>query len=95
METQTPLHQACINGHIQIVQYLVEKGSNIEAKDQYQQTSLHIASYWGRTDVVKYLVSKGANKNAKDADGKTPYDIVCNGIGTDKLPKDIIRKLFK
>ena len=60
-------------GHLPIVKYLIEKGANIEAKDEYQKTPLHMASNYGKTDVVKYLVSKGANKNAKDKYGNTPY----------------------
>ena len=42
----------------QIVQYLIEKGVNIEAKDKDQETPFHIASRIGRTDVVKYSFSK-------------------------------------
>ena len=62
----------------EIVEYLVSKGANIEAKDDYNYTPLHLASYFGKPDIVKYLVSKGANKNAKDKDGKTPYDLAAN-----------------
>ena len=39
---QTPLHFAC-KGHLQIVQYLIEKGADMEAKDRDEQTPLHIA----------------------------------------------------
>ena len=63
------LHYACEKGYLEIVQYLIEKGASIEAKDEDQKTPLHIASIWGQTDVVKYLVSKGANKN-----GEVPYN---------------------
>ena len=28
------LHIACLNGHLQGVEYLIEKGSNIEAEEQ-------------------------------------------------------------
>ena len=30
----TALHIACLNGHLPIVEYLIEKGANIEAKDK-------------------------------------------------------------
>ena len=52
------------------VQYLIEKGANVEVKDEEQQTPLHIAYMDAFTDVVKYLVSNGANKNAKNKNGK-------------------------
>ena len=78
----TPLYCVCSKGHLQIVQYSIEKGSDIEAKAQ--QTTLHIVSYHSTIDVVKYLVSKGANKNAKNKDGKTPYESVCESSLSDK-----------
>ena len=37
------LHAACLNGHLPIVQYLIEKGANIEAKTNDQYTPLHFA----------------------------------------------------
>ena len=67
--------QSCEKGYLPIVQYLVEKGANIEAKDKDQQTLILFTS---RSDVIKYLVSKGANKNAKDKHGQTPYDFAPN-----------------
>ena len=68
------------------IQYLIENGANIEAKDCREETPLHLASSYGKTEVVKYLVSKGANKNAKNNDGKTPYDVA---------RKDEIKELLK
>ena len=68
---------ACFLGHRPVVQYLLEKGANIEAKDKDQETPLHTASEWCRADVAKYLLSKGANKHAKNKDGRIPRDVVC------------------
>ena len=43
-DQRTPLHLACSNGNLPIVQYLIEKGANIEAKTyMHQDTPLHIA----------------------------------------------------
>ena len=61
--------------HLPIVEYLISKGANIEAKDNDDQTPLHWASKHGNTNVVKYLVSKGANKTTRDKDGKIPCDL--------------------
>ena len=63
-------HFACEKGHLQIVQYLIEKGANIEEKDQRRQPPFHPASLQGKTDVVKYLVDKDANKNAQNKEEK-------------------------
>ena len=71
----TPLHCACEQGQLSIVQYLISKGANIEAKNTSGMTPLHDASSWSKIDVIKFLISKGANKNAKDNNGKKPYDL--------------------
>ena len=84
---------ACISGYYAIVQYLIENGADIEAKDYWKKTSLHIASEYGKTDIVRYLVSKGANKNATDVICKTPSDIACDL--SVKSQRDIIKELLK
>ena len=53
----TPLHWACPGGHLPIVQYLIENGADLEAKDKEQQTPLQLASKYDHTDIVKYLTS--------------------------------------
>ena len=74
-DERTPLHCACWLGKLPIVEYLISKDANIEAKDNLGNTPLHYASEHIHTDIVKYLVSKGANKNSKNKNGKTPYDL--------------------
>ena len=69
----TCLHSASLKGHLSIVESLIEKGSDTEAKDKNRKTLLHIASYLDKIDVVKYFVSKGAYKYAIDNTNKTPY----------------------
>ena len=68
---ETPLHIACNQGYLSIVQYLIEKGANIEAKDKYQQTPLHIACQNNNLPVVQYLIEKGANIEAQDYQKRT------------------------
>ena len=64
--TSYPLHNGCQNGDFPVIQYLIEKGANIESKNKDEVTPLYFASFYGKTDVVKYLVSKEANKNANN-----------------------------
>ena len=40
----TALHGAAFNGSNRIIQFLVEKGAKVDAKDKYGQTPLNIAS---------------------------------------------------
>ena len=57
---QTPLHIACENGHLPIVQYLIEKGAKIDVFDGFQQTPLHYASENNHNSIAQYLIKKGA-----------------------------------
>ena len=68
---RTPLHYACQEGYLPIVEYLISKGANIEAKDEDDWTPLKLASTCGRFHVAKYLISKGANTNLKQNSEKT------------------------
>ena len=38
----TPLHLACFDGYLDIIQYLISQGANIESKTQERYTPLHI-----------------------------------------------------
>ena len=55
------LKWASSNGHLEVVKFLVEKGANVHADDNY---ALGWASENGHLDVVKFLVEKGADVNA-------------------------------
>jgi ankyrin repeat protein len=50
---------------------LLDKGADLEARDQYGATALIIAASEFRTELVKLLLGKGANVNTKDRNGWT------------------------
>ena len=56
----------CWISQIPIVQYLIEKGANIEAKGYQQKAPLHVACEKGHLPIVQYLIEKGANIEAKE-----------------------------
>ena len=60
----TPLHRAAANGHLSVVEYLVNQEADINAKDRYEKTPLHLASSNGHLSVVEYLVNQEADINA-------------------------------
>ena len=49
---ETPLHVACQNKQLPIVQYLLEHGSRIEAKQTNGYTPFHVACEKGYYDIV-------------------------------------------
>lgn len=69
----TLLHKAAINQSVRVIEYLVQKGANINAKNNIQWTPLHCAVAWNKnTDVLQYLVSKGADPLSVSSTGLTP-----------------------
>jgi ankyrin repeat protein len=57
----TPLHQAAMAGHEEVVRLLVERGALLGQKDKiYHSTPLGWAVHGGRTAVAEYLRSAGA-----------------------------------
>lgn len=61
----TPLHLASGSGWLNIVEYLIDKGANVDTRDYYYQTPLYWAVKYGKLDIVKYFIGKGANLDMK------------------------------
>ncbi|KAJ5902932.1 hypothetical protein N7495_003460 [Penicillium taxi] len=68
----TALNRASTVGEQEIVEFLIEKGANIEAADVDGKTPLHNASISGFQNIVGFLIEKGANIEAIDKNGETP-----------------------
>ncbi|MEQ2281355.1 hypothetical protein AMECASPLE_029429 [Ameca splendens] len=71
----TALHQACIDGSIEIVTFLLERGANVNQVDSEGWTPLHVASSCGYPDIAEFLLQKGASLTAVNCDGDVPLDI--------------------
>ncbi|MGB8846112.1 MAG: ankyrin repeat domain-containing protein, partial [Terracidiphilus sp.] len=56
---------------VESVTVLLEKGANIEARDNKGKTSLMWAAIRGRTAIVNVLLAKGASIDAKSNNGGT------------------------
>nr|KAI8741537.1 ankyrin-3-like [Biomphalaria glabrata] len=67
----TPLMFASFSGDCFAVEFLLEKGANIDAFSNLGATSLIIASDHGKENVVSLLLRRGANVNAKSIHGMT------------------------
>lgn len=64
---------------LEAVKICVERGNDVNAKNDRGETALHGAAYRGVNAIVEYLVSKGAALDEKDVHGWTPL-AVANGL---------------
>ncbi|RYO92005.1 hypothetical protein DL764_008208 [Monosporascus ibericus] len=69
---QTPLLWAAANGRLAVVRLLVEKGAQIEARNEKSYTPLIVAAEKGHEAVARLLIEKGAQVETKDKNGNTP-----------------------
>jgi hypothetical protein len=65
----TPLHQAALAGHEDVVRLLVERGARLDIVDRrFHGTALDWANYAAQTEVAEYLRAHGANTADEPAD---------------------------
>jgi len=55
------LHVAAMHGHLEIVKFLLDSGSDINRKSKSGETPLHLAVFKNYPDVVKCLLVRGAD----------------------------------
>ena len=60
------LNVAVIEGNIEIVEYLVSQGADINIKDGSGETPLQIAIHEGKLELINFFLSKKADVNMKD-----------------------------
>jgi ankyrin repeat protein len=63
----SPLNIACLEGHKEIVQLLLENDADVNSINKDGETPLHLASVVGHTEIVKLLLKNGAAVNVKDS----------------------------
>lgn len=68
----TTLMAAAYNGDEEVAADLVERGADLEVKDEDGQTPLMYAANAGRTAIVGLLLDRGADVDARDRQGSTP-----------------------
>ncbi|KAJ5078748.1 cyclin-dependent kinase inhibitor 2c-related [Anaeramoeba ignava] len=62
---------------LEVIQYLISKGININYKTNRHKTLLHYACKNNSLEVIKYLISKGININAKTKRNETILHYAC------------------
>ena len=71
----TPLHYACTNGHLEIAQFLLEKGAVVDALSPNETTPLMMAIRAGNIQLVRLLLDRGADIRIRNQQGFSAIDV--------------------
>ena len=73
----TPLQKASLEGHVNVVKFLISTGKcNINNANTSQDTPLIDAVENGHLEVVKLLLASGADPHLQNKAGSNPYDVI-------------------
>lgn len=68
----TPLHWASRAGSLRTLQWLLDRGAEVDARNDAHRTSMQLAAECGRAETVKLLAAAGADLDTQDRKGRTP-----------------------
>jgi len=78
--SQLPLNLAVQEGHKKIVELIIAKGTDVNAKGGIRgRIPLHVAAMEGYNEIAELLIAKGADVNAKSEGGGTPLHGAAEG----------------
>lgn len=75
---RTPLHLACLHGHLEVVKVLLVFGGKLNATDNDNNTPLHCAAMRGHSSVVRWLLNSSPDIGARNCLNRTCLDVACN-----------------
>ncbi len=70
-----PLHSAVASDSFELVDLLLARGADPNAREASGSTPLHSAAGHGNRAVIDRLLAAGADRDARTNDGKTPADV--------------------
>lgn len=69
---KTPLYFAATADKAEMTRFLIQKGADVNARDDSGETALHEVAYSGHLKVARLLLDHGAAVNLRSHDGSTP-----------------------
>ena len=72
----TLLIQAVKNGNEPIIEFLINKGCNLNIQNYLGNTALHIAFLKNNLNIVNFLIESGANESIVNNNGLTPWELM-------------------
>ena len=83
------IFQACIDDNLDMVEFLVANGADVNRGDNEGWTPLHATASCGFLSIAKFLLDHGANVAAVNNDGELAIDISESDEMEDLLQKEI------
>ena len=74
----TPLHRASYNGHVEVVEYLLQAGADVQSQTVDCWQPLHCACRWNKVAVADILLQNGAHVNAQSNGRQTPLHLAAS-----------------
>ena len=78
------LHSAANYGSLDIVKLLINRGINVNVRDENSNTALHFAVKERHARVISFLVRQGADVNARNKSGYAPLHSFCYYYGNNE-----------
>ncbi|HJD60445.1 MAG TPA: ankyrin repeat domain-containing protein [Rickettsia endosymbiont of Omalisus fontisbellaquei] len=69
----TPLHYAAGTGNKELLNFLLEKGMNVNITNEHGLTPLHCAAFSKEFAIIKFLLQSGSEIDLVDSVGATPF----------------------
>ncbi|XP_049267389.1 ankyrin repeat domain-containing protein 16-like isoform X1 [Rhipicephalus sanguineus] len=87
-----PLHEAAQLSQLDIVQFLIDQGCQIDPLKRADWTPLMLACTKNDLEVVQALVASGANTRLRNKDGWTPFHISCRCLASTMVLRRMMKK---
>lgn len=71
----TPLHRACYNNHLKVIDLLLTRGADLTNRTTEGWTALHSACKWGHHEAAALLLAAGADVNSMTNGRVTPLHL--------------------
>ncbi|MCF7799859.1 ankyrin repeat domain-containing protein [Candidatus Babeliales bacterium] len=88
---QSPIHWALHNKSMEIAEFLLTLGANINSTDEFGETPLHYCESDEYLDFAKKLIQLGANVNARRQGDFTPLHFLASEKNTINMVKLLIK----
>ncbi|TRY73908.1 hypothetical protein TCAL_13443 [Tigriopus californicus] len=71
IDGRCPIHFASDYGQLEVLQYLVSRGAQLDIRDKHGIAPILAAIWEGHAPCVKFLLEKGCSKNGSTPDGQS------------------------